>query len=667
MAEEQGGPRKETWLWLKLFSGFKIAILPSKLLLAAAGILVMALGWWLLAAIFFGLSSTAPDPVAYLTGVKEEEKEAAFKRDFKKARNSWNLLLKLAGTEAKPLDAGDLADSLDEYRRLDILVRFPKPIKVQIKDKNLFLIADKEYPITVEKEDLPKVRDGQTVDLKVVDKGKLKIQFGDVTATLNKTQDLEILEEYQKNWKIAEETIRDPAKKGIVAKALAVQQGTKKKPAGMLRTLPWFEYRGENPYLLVAEEIKGKEGKAEGGFITRVVRFFNEQIPVLFEPLVKFFSPVTHFFDSRATFGVRFYLLLVILWTLATWAVFGGAITRIAVVQAARPNEKVGMFEALRFARSRIQSFFSAPLIPLFFLAFLTLIMIILGFIEGFTHFLGDILAVFLWPLFFVFGLIMAVVLVGLIGWPLMYATISAEGSDSFDALSRSYSYVFQAIWRYLWYSVVALAYGAVLVFFVGLMGSLMVYMGKWAVGHTPFLRAIDREPTYYFVYAPTSFGWRDLFLHDSPHAKTKEITRPNGLPGKEYVPDEKYQLNWNNHIGAFLVSIWLYLIFLLVIGFGYSYFWTAASIIYLLMRKHVDDTELDEIHMEEDEGEPFPESPVAMGPGQGTPAAAAAPGFTMVDSPGLRTPGPEPGPPAPGSEPPPAGPPENQPPPANP
>ena len=37
------------------------------------------------------------------------------------------------------------------------------------------------------------------------------------------------------------------------------------------------------------------------------------------------------------------------------------------------------------------------------------------------------------WPLVILVGLIMAVVLVGLVGWPLMYSTISAEGSDSFD------------------------------------------------------------------------------------------------------------------------------------------------------------------------------------------------------------------------------------------
>jgi hypothetical protein len=62
----------------------------------------------------------------------------------------------------------------------------------------------------------------------------------------------------------------------------------------------------------------------------------------------------------------------------------------------------------------------------------------------------------------------------------MMSATIAAEDERS-NAVSRSYSYVYQAIWHYLWYWGVAIVYGAALIFFVGFMGSLVVYMGKGA------------------------------------------------------------------------------------------------------------------------------------------------------------------------------------------
>ena len=96
----------------------------------------------------------------------------------------------------------------------------------------------------------------------------------------------------------------------------------------------------------------------------------------------------------------------------------------------------------------------------------------------------GLLLGGLLWPLVLVAGLLMTLLLLGLLfGWPLMWATISAEGTDSFDALSRSYAYVFQRPLHYLFYVVVA--------GFVGWLGWLLVanfaagviWMSDWAAG----------------------------------------------------------------------------------------------------------------------------------------------------------------------------------------
>jgi len=435
--------------------------------------------------------------------------------------------------------------------------------------------------------------------------------------------------------------------------SLAELPALRKTPAsfGRLRTSPWFEYRGPNPYLLVTGRVAGPDGSTahpwrQGQFIDWLL---SDEVPVVLEPLCKFLQPVIYLFRPGSGGVNRIYLFLVILWMLVTWGFFGGAITRMAVVQVARHNEKVGMMDALRFARTRFQSFFSAPLFPLVFLAVITVFLVLFGLLEGLTWFFGDIvIAGLFWPLVLIGGLVMAVVLVGLVGWPLMYSTISAEGSDSFDALSRSYSYVYQAPWHYLWYSVVAMVYGAALVFFVGFMGSLLVYLGKWGMTQAYFPQS--REPSYLFAYAPTSFGWRDLLLQGSPHVRSRPEILPSGNVVAAYELDENStytkEISWNNRIGAFLVSVWLYLFFLLIVGFGYSYFWTAATIIYLLMRRKVDDTEMDEIHLEEEEDDAFaPEVPAPP------PAAPGGSKPVMVEAPALRTPpadtSPSPAPPA--------------------
>jgi hypothetical protein len=83
---------------------------------------------------------------------------------------------------------------------------------------------------------------------------------------------------------------------------------------------------------------------------------------------------------------------------------------------------------------------------------------------------------------------------------------------------------------------------------------------------------------------------------------------------------------------------LWLWLFFLLILGFGYSYFWSVSTIIYLLMRQKVDDTELDEVYLEEEQDSPysagatFPET-------KPTTVTAPASNVTMLETPTLRTP----------------------------
>jgi hypothetical protein len=253
-------------------------------------------------------------------------------------------------------------------------------------------------------------------------------------------------------------------------------------------------------------------------------------------------------------------------------------------------------------------------------------------------------------------GLGIAVALIGLVGWPLMSATVSAEGTDSWEAVSRSYSYVFGAPWHYIFYAGVALVYGAVLVFFVGFMGSAMVYFAKWGVKQTPFIETVNREPSFLFAYAPKSYEW-DALLLDGARAGDQMVVehgRINPDAYRKYAgKDPNYtgsdQMTWYNKIAAFLVMLWLWLVFLLVLGFGYSYFWSASTIVYLLIRHKVDDTEIDEVYLEEEDQEsPYSAGATFTPPKPPAPAPAGG-NITMIEAPTLRTPSQEqPAPPPP-------------------
>jgi hypothetical protein len=698
MAEDQVGMRKDLLQqlapWTKLFSAFKIALDPKKLLLAGAGILVMQFGWWILAIAYFGFGSNPPQwtPSDYPKG--NPQREEAWK-DFKRDRQRWNLKYEMAGTPpvkkdgdkepaGVPYDKADKAESPDHYDDIEKAegeIRFAlglvdEKIKKLQTGQQLFLEfgrkkdeQGKTKPIAIsidvinpeQKAQLMKdLDDGKwrVGDLKITGQGENTIiVLGPYEAKPLSEADRKEVEEAIKYKKEARtiDDIRAEARDGKrnlrLTNIVLELHNAQYKPYGRLRVMPWFEDRGPNPYLLVTGNYKSTAGgKARfvpwdsGEFATWLL---SQELPMLLEPLVKFFLPLVYLFDPAGGIWNRLYLFAVILWSLATWALFGGAITRIASVQIARANERVSMADALRFAWVRYKSYFCAPLFPLLFLAFIVVVLIIFGFLLAWLFAVGDIIGGILWPLVLIAGLVMAVVLVGLVGWPMMYTTISAEGSDSFDAISRSYSYVYQAPWQYLWYSLVALAYGAVVIFFVGFMGSLMVYMSKWAVTLPPE-PTIGREPSYLFQWAPTSFGWRDLLLSKSRNSEVRETVNERGVvvPQRSFKPVEKdNEPNWHNYVGTFLVTVWFYLLFLMVIGFSYSYFWTSSTIIYLLMRKKVDETELDEIHLEEEPEQPFP-SPAVPSPSTAEAIKPNTTPVTMLESPTLRTsvaPGPSP------------------------
>ncbi len=677
MADDQMGMRGEDGRgfvpWTKIFTAFKVALDPKKLLLAGAGILTMALGWYVLAIIFY-LPRGMPTWSKYQTYYQNDEGRAwkLFKRDL----NRWNLLHKLAGwnQEGKPVPYGvaDFAHSPEEYRKVQETIESIKKDTSKWRQKVTtpdfskkaqtysFEVSNISISFEVDPAEKDKIRDAIPKDLTAqqlaaaYDPEKKELRFNNVPIKLSHPDSewVEFQKDLDKSLSLQkiEDQINDPQDKGkyggknspytaTALRILRLEEQRRYKPMGLLRTWPWFEERGPNPFLMVtgstAAQVEGVRSMPweRGEFVTW---FFNDQLPVLLEPLFKFLAPVFYLLHPSAGGLNQLYLLLVVFWTIATWSFFGGAITRMAAVQVARQNEKVGLRDAIKFTIDRYKAFFLAQAWPLVFLAFLTILLLIFGIIETNIPGVGDILVAGLgFPIAFLFGLFMALILVGLIGWPLMYATISTEGSDSFDALSRSYSYVYQAPWNYIWYVFIAVLYGAALTFFIGFMGSLSVYLTKWGMSLSPLIWG-DREPSYLFYFAPTSYGWRDLLLYQSPEVNTVEVIRNSGVVDQSYRFNQSYvdQLMFHNYIGSFLVAIWVYLLFLLVIGFSYSYFWTASAIVYLLMRRRVDDTEMDEIHLEdEDTDVPYspPSSPTESPEKEGS-------SLQMVDAPAIKS-----------------------------
>lgn len=276
-------------------------------------------------------------------------------------------------------------------------------------------------------------------------------------------------------------------------------------------------------------------------------------------PAKQLSKPVIRIFDASQTFTGTLFLLLAAVWAAAIWAYFGGMLTRAALWQLTR-EEPASIGSVLRHARKRWFSYFTAPLLPLGGVFLVTLVLLLLGLWMRASLLFGGLF----WPLALIGGITMAVLMIGLLfGWPLMHATISAEGSDGFDALSRSYSYVFQRPIHYLFYIVAASALGFAGLMFVQFFAGLVMSLTEWSV----------------------SWGSGRELMQTATAGNKTAITA--GLAGHD---------RW----GVALFTFWKGCIVLAVIGYAFGYFWTAISAIYLLLRHDADGAEISELYQEE-------------------------------------------------------------------
>ena len=298
------------------------------------------------------------------------------------------------------------------------------------------------------------------------------------------------------------------------------------------------------------------------------------------------------------------YTILFLVVTLAIWSVLGGAICRMAAMHAAR-EEKVGVSSALKFGLSKLRHFFMAPVLPLGIIVFLGLLIALGGLIGNIAYF-GELFVAIGFPLALIVGAVIAFLTVGLmIGWPLMWPTIAVEGSDSFDALSRSFSYVFNRPFRYGLYWLVAGVYGTLCYLVVRLFAFLTLKATHCWCG---WAMSIADRPQYAVGAGKLDVMWAAPTFADFHGPMQFEAMQ-----------------RWEGWTSV-LIAFWVYLVAGVVLAFLVTFFFSAATNIYYLLRQKVDATDLDDVYIEEEEEEAVAGEPTTTPPAGG-PAAPASGG----------------------------------------
>ena len=166
-----------------------------------------------------------------------------------------------------------------------------------------------------------------------------------------------------------------------------------------------------------------------------------------------------------------------------------------------------------------------------------------------------------IWPLVLIGGIVLAILAIGVVaGWPLMVGGVGVERGDSFQAISTAFSYLYQRPLHYIFYLLVALAVSlpalAAAHLFATATSNLTLWAASLGMGH-------DRT--------------------------TEVLSGLQGLASGNSVP-------W----GIKALGFWIRGLEAVLGSFGWGYFWAISTAAYLLLRRDVDGTELDEVVIDE-------------------------------------------------------------------
>jgi hypothetical protein len=279
-------------------------------------------------------------------------------------------------------------------------------------------------------------------------------------------------------------------------------------------------------------------------------------------------QPVLQMFRAD-TWRAWLALLLEGLWTIAVWALVGGAIARISALYLTQ-GEAIGPLAALRSSAVRWPSTAGAPLLALMAMCLVALPLMFAGLLAWFDIF--ALLEAAMWFVALIFGVAVAIVAIGLaLGWPLMISTVAVERTDAFDAISRGYAYVFQRPLHALFYVIVA-----------GLLG---------IAAQTALTLVVDASLD--------ATHW--AFSVGAGDERSRELlTRAIDGEGSVFRSPED--------AAARMIRFWDCGLAMFAAAFPMAFLWPAAVGIYLLLRRQIDSTDIAESKF--DEGEPRPGLP---------------------------------------------------------
>lgn len=406
-------------------------------------------------------------------------------------------------------------------------------------------------------------------------------------------------------WLVLFRTIPIAGSLGVLILALA---GAVATPAGWLVSELVFvrqSMRDDNPVMAATAELNRSPFRAVFDASERSandVVLFGARLSGPRAIFARLTAPFRELFSSNQGPGWFAYNLLGCAWTLAVWALAGCGITRICLLRLTR-DESAGVDDAIRFATPRFSQCLLAVGLPLGAVFVLVLPALLIGLLMTFN--LGLIAGSLLWFVVLLCGLLMTLLLLGMFfAWPLVIASISAESQSPLDAVTRCFSYLFQRPFHFAFYVLVSMVLGGFCWILVAQLASGTIGMAEWAgswgsnVGDGNRMREIlERD-----LAPPVAPG--TATLPGQMGSTLPPAAPPVTVDPQTSVPDTASNQTARPVLlvaGGRIMKFWNGMVSTLAVAFLYGLFWCMSAAIYLLLRKDVDEIELDEVFVDED------------------------------------------------------------------
>ncbi|MFM8283535.1 MAG: hypothetical protein ACKOCW_08235 [Planctomycetaceae bacterium] len=241
-----------------------------------------------------------------------------------------------------------------------------------------------------------------------------------------------------------------------------------------------------------------------------------------------------------------------LVWFVVVWSLFGTAIARAVALRLAG-EDRIGVGPALGYGARFWTAPSNAALFTLLGMLALAVPAMAIGVLMRADW--GLAVAGAIWPLILAGGLVLAILAVGVVvGWPLMVAAVGVERGDGFQAISTAFSYLYQRPLHVCFYTVVALAVAVPALAAAALFADATAGLALWAA----------------------SFGMG--------HARTASLLESLATGDAAAA------------FGARAIRFWSQALETVLGSFGWGYFWAIATAAYMLLRRDVDGTELDEV-----------------------------------------------------------------------